>query len=156
MKRIIIIFALLIVLVLSCSKKENTNNTEIKNTVKIEAIFEPDIHISADSYITYTIKTNLPDETNIMFGIRDFETGEFLRQDSGEVNNGLVIFGPYPNIQNLPAGKYKLDITMPIVSLQKESVKNIIGHNGENLTGPYVEESFNSKIVTQQFNFEIP
>ena len=150
MKKLLTCFMFVFFIVLQFSSCGNNKKNEM---IKIEPKFNVDINIKDGNDLIFTIKSNLPDETKIMLGVCDIDTGVFLRQDSGETINGTVMIGPF---HNMDEGKYILDITVPLISMQKQSVKNILGNNGENLIGNLVKDEMNSKIIEARVTFEIP
>jgi hypothetical protein len=121
--------------------------------VKIEPKFDVDIKIEAGPSMTFIIKTNLPNETEILIGLDDIETDDILWQAKGEIMDGVVVLGPYPKMDS---GKYIFDITIPIIAGQKQSVKNILGKNGENLIGNSIEDFMDSKVINVRTDVEIP
>lgn len=90
-----------------------------------------------DKTVRLTGTTNLPTGTKLMLQITEKAESGFLGQSSCIVlpsgNFGSDKFGPDGGLQ---AGHYTASVTMPIARLQPETVKNIIGSEGENLTGP--------------------
>lgn len=86
--------------------------------------------------------TNLPVGTHLMFGVSEVGNQGFVGQAKGMVGqNGRFespAFGPSGGLDN---GKYEVDVTMPIVQVQPEAVKQTLGGNGEHLQGPLVERN---------------
>ena len=132
--------------------KTPSSNQEVG--IKIEPKFDVNIRIQEGPNLTFTIKTNLPNETKLFLDIKDIEKDEVLGSREGEIMDGVIELGPF---QNVATGKYMLYITIPEPIIQKESVRNIFGNNGENLTGNLVKDgSFNSKIIEVRVPFEVP
>lgn len=84
--------------------------------------------------------TNLPTGTHLMLSVEEKAQGGFIGQAKCSVaadgSFESETFGPSGG---LPPGVYVADVVMPVPAVQPESVKNIIGGNGENLSGPLVE-----------------
>jgi hypothetical protein len=103
----------------------------------------------------FTVQTNLPENTELLASLCD-ETGkEILAQDKKVVNEGVSIFGPFRNQRAKLSGKYILVITMPVMLVQNENVKKILGENGENIESPFLFNEFDSVGLEQQFNIEL-
>jgi hypothetical protein len=85
--------------------------------------------------------TNLPDDTKLMIGLRRKETNYFAQAhvvvEGGQFKSErFTVLG-----KPLPPGNYRLEITMPLASVQPSTVQEIIGKDGEHLTGKLVERS---------------
>lgn len=92
-----------------------------------------------DAY--FTIQTNLPDETNLIVGIKGINDSglandNYSAQEKVTVKNGNAVAGPFRNESvPLPAGEYNVEITMPYAGVQPENVQRVIGKKGKNLRG---------------------
>lgn len=85
--------------------------------------------------------TNLPDDTKLMIGLRRKEANYFA-QAHAIVGGGQFRSERFTALgKPLPPGNYRLEITMPLASVQTPAVQDIIGKNGERLTGKLVERS---------------
>ncbi|WP_027577119.1 hypothetical protein [Bradyrhizobium sp. WSM1743] len=85
--------------------------------------------------------TNLPDDTKLMIGLRRKEANYFA-QAHAIVEGGQFRSERFTALgKPLPPGNYRLEITMPVASVQTSAVQDIIGKNGERLTGKLVERS---------------
>lgn len=85
--------------------------------------------------------TNLPDGTKLMIGLRRKEANYFAQAhvvvEAGQFKSEKFTALGKP----LPPGLYKLEITMPLASVQPLTVQDIIGKEGERLTGKLVDRS---------------
>lgn len=84
-------------------------------------------------------ETNLPDGTELMFGIES-KTANFTGGDKGVVSGGRFRSAAFGPDGGLKPGQYVADVTMPIPEVQPPQVREVIGANGENLRGPLVKK----------------
>jgi hypothetical protein len=85
--------------------------------------------------------TNLPDDTKLMIGLRRKEANYFA-QAHVVVEGGQFKSERFTALgKPLPPGNYTLEITMPLASVQPPTVQDIIGKDGERLSGKLVERS---------------
>ena len=100
--------------------------------MRVEAIVTP------SNYAAIRGQTNLPTGTHLMFSIKEVPTGAIM-QDKGVVGaRGLFksdLFGP---TGGLDSGKYTAQAMMPLSFVQPDSVREVIGMEGEHLKGPLV------------------
>lgn len=82
--------------------------------------------------VKITIATNLPDEMILMMDLKD--SGSYWAQSEGTVRGGKLVttFG------NVGTGNYRLTISSPVVEIQPENVKAVLGENGKNMVGDLV------------------
>lgn len=123
---------------------------------------EPKIEVSLDASVDkndgkpiFTIKTNLPDETNLMLTLSN---DDYKGQTSVIVKNGIATSEPYSaNGNNLSSGKYVLSVSMSEPRLQSNNVRAIVGETGENMIGKYVQTSDidNTKFISGNFKFSL-
>jgi hypothetical protein len=101
------------------------------------------------------VRTNLPEGTNLMFGVRG-PTSDRWRQSQANVNAGCASTEAFSNRgEPLGPGRYTVEVTMPIVTTQPESVRPILGENGANLRGPLVENGLVGRVVEASETFTI-
>lgn len=94
--------------------------------------------VNPDGMISVSATSNLPDGTEL--GGTVFQEGGYMGQDSQTLDGGVAEFGPFGDDGGpLAPGTYVVSVTMPIARNQPDSVRAVIGENGENLTGPLVE-----------------
>ena len=73
-----------------------------------------------------------------------------------QVYGGGFQAGPFGPHTGLTPGSYKLEVMMPIPSVQSNNVREVIGHKGEKLTGTLVKQSeFREKYVAYTTSFKI-
>lgn len=102
---------------------------------------------------TFTISTNLPDETELMLTLSN--RNNFNAQAKVIVENGTATSETFSDHSKPLSGEYTLSISMSLPQYQSDAVREVIGENGENMTGQYVEpaEISDSNIVKADFPF---
>jgi hypothetical protein len=109
-----------------------------------------------DNRVRLSGKTNLPPGTKLMLSVQEEIGGGFYGQsscsvsDKGEFNSEA--FGPSGGLKD---GRYVAQAMMPIPAVQSSAVKEIIGKNGENLTGSLVKKGELGVTVSKQTEFGI-
>ncbi len=100
----------------------------------------------------FTIETNLPDGMSLMLTLTG--SNNFRAQDKATVKNGKAVSSAFSNKGSALKGDYELEVTSGLATTQDDDVQSIIGIDGENLTGEYVETDDSGKsMVTATFNF---
>lgn len=122
--------------------------------VSQDVSLELTVSLTVTSRPTLLGQTNLPDGTSIMTSVEGVST-EFLGQQETTVDNGAFRAGPFGPVGGLPPGRFVAGATMPIPRLQDASVRAIIGEDGENLTGPLVEQGAVGVTVSVEERFQI-
>lgn len=102
----------------------------------------------------FTIKTNLPDETELMLTLSD--GAGFTAQTKVVIEGGTATSDAFSDHGEPLAGAYSLSVSMGLPRLQSDAVRSVIGEAGENITGPYVEpaEIAEGNVVSAEFEFE--
>ena len=97
------------------------------------------------------VTTNLPDGMDLMMDLKG--SGSYWAQDSVVVSGGKLVttFG------NVSIGNYRLTVTSPVVEVQPENVKAVLGENGKNMVGNLVtfDQSWNSYFIEYTSNIEV-
>jgi hypothetical protein len=138
----------LVFMIFSCKKAERI---EVK---KITPEFSITINENDDGHL-FIVQTNLPDTTELLVTIYDENEIVILAQDENSVINGISSFGPFRNRNDRLSGKFIFEITMPVMFVQNEKVRKILGENGENIESPFIFEEFDSVGLEQKFNIEL-
>ena len=118
---------------------------ELPDPVEINADFE--VTTNADG--SFIIKTNLPDETELMLTLNG---RGYIAQGEAVVEGGTAISERFTDKGEQLIGDYTLEVLMPVANAQTDYVKHFIGKNGEYLTGPYVKGAMGSVVVSKQFD----
>ncbi len=105
---------------------------------KIEVDFS--IEARADNgRVQFSGKTNLPSGMELMIALGNPNIS-YAAQDKVKVSNGTFTTATFSNKGSaLPPGTYSLSIQSPMASVQPQSVRDVIGARGGNLTGPFVK-----------------
>lgn len=150
---VFVIFILMSIVLCGCSNK---NVETVKETTSTES---SDIYIDVEidkneGKPSFMIKTNLPDETDLMLTIHD--ENNYSAQSKVKINNGIAESESFSNKGEPLTGKYTLEICTPFAMVMSESVQAIIGEHGENLTGDLVDSSDDGeKRIIAYFDFTI-
>lgn len=103
----------------------------------------------------FTIDTNLPNETKLMLTLsRD----DYTAQTHVTVKDGVASSEEFSDKgSSLVSGEYLLTVSMSIPKLQPDVVREVIGENGENMSGKYVlgSEIGDSVYVRGDFDFSL-
>lgn len=100
---------------------------------------------SDEQFIVCTGTTTLPLETQLMMTLYSLEQKYHAQSKAVVEEGGAFRSDNFSNAQNpygnkMFHGNYVLEIVVPIVSVQPEKVKLVLGQKGRNLSGPYVDE----------------
>jgi hypothetical protein len=82
-------------------------------------------------------KTNLPDKTELLVTVSGKSTN-FTGQEKTSVHAGRFQAGPFGSSSGLQPGQYTVDVVVAVPLVQPDSVRAVIGQNGENLKGSLV------------------
>lgn len=120
---------------------EPTDSSAIPESNPTESspiIVEISVSVSGDiGKPEFTINTNLPDETELMLSL----SGEdYMGQAKIVVKNGIATSEAFSNKGEALSGVFSLDVSMSLPRLQSDFVRSVIGEQGENISGPYVEK----------------
>ncbi|MBQ3404278.1 MAG: hypothetical protein IJG63_02525 [Oscillospiraceae bacterium] len=126
-----------------------TENAEIMD---VTLDVTPNIN-SEDGTVLFAIETNLPEDTELLITVKG---DDYVGQDKAVIlNDGQGYTSEFSNNGEALSGKYIVTVSMSVPSLQKDSVRAVIGENGENIGGQYVIQSGidGSNIVSGDFEF---
>lgn len=116
-----------------------------------EAIIEIQLERNSSGEVRVLGNTNLPNQMDLMVDLRNRSIGYFA-QDKVNVANGNFTSVWFSNRgKSLPAGTYEVTISSSLPTFQPESVRKIIGKDGENLSGKIVKNRFGSKVIEEIF-----
>lgn len=100
-------------------------------------------------------ETNLPDGTELGGSI-DSKTVKYNAGSKFFVRNGRFESETFSKNQNdLEAGQYTAEVSMPIAQVQTPAVRAVIGQNGENLKGSLVEKDNLGVTVSAKQPFQL-
>ncbi len=147
--RIVCVLAVIVLVSFACNTTEqNKNNNPVPsssantNTATSQSSNEEvilRISVEEDSKLRPKItgETNLPDKTELLVTVSGKSTN-FTGQDKTSVQAGRFQAGPFGPPSGLQPGQYTVDVVMPIPPIQPDSVRAVIGQNGENLKASLV------------------
>lgn len=147
--------------IIGYSKRDNkapVKSTEPSTSSELRLItpeFDVEVEATTEGHY-FTVRSNLPESTEILITLaNDIEPN--LGQSSGKIRNGSMKLGPFRQSDDIHAvGDYTLNVTVPIIRNQAESVKAILGENGENLRGELVAEAFGSRVIETDIAVHLP
>ncbi|HSY75038.1 MAG TPA: hypothetical protein VK810_06180 [Dongiaceae bacterium] len=117
---------------------------------RIDVSFDVSLIKTPDGKVKISGKTNLPDEMELMLSLRNKASGYFAQDKVSVLNGKFESAGFSKQGDSLPVGNYDVSVSSPLPDLEPASVTSVIGKNGENLTGEFMESSMGSNMV----NFE--
>ncbi len=133
---------------------QNQPLTQIQESSTLSAKIDLSISQTTDNMIVINGSTNLPNETIIMVTISGIAS-DYSAQDRVSVSNGKFTAGPFSSAgYGLDGGKYTVEALMPNPAIQPESVRKIIGNEGERLSGNQVVID-NGVLVVATKEFEV-
>lgn len=95
------------------------------------------VYHKADGKIKIDLETNLPNETKLMLTIKKGD--QSISQDNVIISGGKATSPGFSDEGYIfKKGTYSLEISMPILSVQTDNVRKILGNRGENLKGDLV------------------
>jgi len=117
---------------------------EASGTVREPLDGDATIHVTVTELPSGRIRldgaTNLPTNTKLLVSVKERMQGGVLGQTKCSVGSdgsfSSEAIGPTGGLRD---GLYIAEVVMPIPRAQPQEVRRIIGENGENLTGPLVE-----------------
>lgn len=106
--------------------------------------------------LCFDVESNIPDNVEFLISLYKDDENNLLGQEKAKIKNGKLSVGPYRQGDYLYGkGHYIVNVTVPVIALQDESVRKVLGKKGEHLKGIGVEKNELGKFVEQKFNFDI-
>lgn len=142
-----------------CSNNDSINKVDNSIVDNVEADENSEVYIDVEVNENegkpfFIIMTNLPNETNLMLTINN--ESDYEAQSKATVYDGKAESESFSNFGEPLKGDYTLEICTPFAMVMSESVQEIIGEHGENLTGDLVDESDEGeKRIITYVNFTI-
>ncbi|EPC02601.1 hypothetical protein L861_09670 [Litchfieldella anticariensis FP35 = DSM 16096] len=94
----------------------------------------------ADRRLRVEGQTNLPDETELLIVVERQTSGVRWRIRTS-VDGGHFSAEPFGPGSGLPDGEYSITVSVQPASVQPQSVRAVIGEQGEHLSGPLTSKS---------------
>lgn len=174
-KYILIALAWILAIILVFANRSGSNNTvnsnsNMQNTsspVSTEAgenLLDVTLNVTPKinneiGTVLFDVETNLPDNTKLDIIVKNSK-GEQVHQDEGMSDkvtvlaNGHGYTSEYSENGGKLIGKYTVILSVENPSLQKDEVKQVIGQNGEKMTGKFVSQNGEIKKLKAEFSFE--
>ena len=131
-----------------------TQSSVVSSTEKIDVSLEvtPKVN-SEDGSVLFGVSTNLPEGTELMVTVKK---DSYTAQDTAVIlKDGTGYTSEFSDKGKALKGDYTVTVSMSLPKLQSEKVREIIGENGENITGKYVvpSEIDSANVVSGDFKF---
>ncbi len=112
---------------------------EAASILKEDVSIDVDIKTDEQGRLTVKGNTNLPDGAELMVSLRGTSV-DYGGDSKSRVSGGSFKSERFSSDDSgLPQGQYELSVSMSIPRLQSETVRKVIGEEGEHLKGPLVE-----------------
>lgn len=139
------LLSILIIILAGCSTRESeqvkpeAKEIEVQEQQPINVEISVNEEFNKDNHLAISGTTNLPTDMELMLTVTSEEG--YNAQSKAYVMNGLFQSEWFTSSgQGLPNGKYSVEITSPTANVQPKIVKDVIGEQGVNLSGPLVNE----------------
>ncbi len=103
-----------------------------------------------DSGVVFTIETNLPTGTELSLSLNG---DDYTAQGKVTVEDGKAVSGAFSNQGEQLKGDFTLNVTSVNAKQQPDEVQEVIGVDGEYLSGDLVSEGISGYNVTATFDF---
>ena len=136
------------------SSSHETDTEEASDVMDVTLSVEPNVNAD-DGTVLFGVTTNLPESTELMVTVSN-DSGYTAQDTTVVLANGTGYTSEFSDNGKGLKGKYTVTVSMSLPTLQKQSVRDVIGENGENIGGQYVEKSGigDANIVSGDFEFE--
>ena len=119
---------------------------------------EVEVQVEGGNYPIVHGTTNLPDGTGLSVTVKVL--GRYGSIQNAEVSNGKFSTGTF-NVEGsgpVPPGTAIIEVVSALPSMQPDSVKSVIGQNGESMTGPliYTLPGISGRMVKATSSVSIP
>ncbi|WP_373033289.1 hypothetical protein [Sulfurovum sp.] len=156
MNKILLSTLLLLLVGCSDSKKETVESTPapvIQSVMNEDVILFPKASITSSGQAVIECRTNLPDNTSVLISLEN-ETLGFNAQYKTSVSGGMIKSVPMGPASGLKSAKYSAQIMIPIIEVQPDSVKAVLGKHGEHMNGSLVNKGSIGKTASITFTFQ--
>jgi len=114
---------------------------------------EPNVNTD-DGSVLFGVTTNLPEDTELMVTVTN-DDGYMAQDNAVVLATGTGYTSEFSDNGEALKGDYTVRVSMSLPSLQKDSVRAVIGEKGEKIGGQYVQNSGigDSNVVEGEFKF---
>lgn len=128
--------------------------TDSIDTIDVTLTVEPNVN-EEDGTVLFGVTTNLPEDTKLMVTVSN-KDGYTAQDNVVILATGTGYTAEFSENGAALKGAYEVKVTMSIPKLQSESVRAIIGENGEYLSGKYVQadSQYDCNTIVGSFDFE--
>lgn len=146
------------------SEIESQIISEVTSETNKSSEFEVEIDVSGqrkDNGVVFDITTNLPDTSELLLTLSNGDPSNIntslTAQDKVTIKDGKATSAPFSSEGATLNGDFDLCISMSIPSLQTDEVRKVIGENGENIKGIFVQKSTidDSNVVKALFSVSL-
>lgn len=130
-------------------------NKETEEPEVMEVTLEVEPNVNADDgSVLFGVITNLPEGTELMVTVKN-DDGYIAQDKTVVLATGAGYTSEFSDKGKALKGEYTVSVSMSLPSLQKDSVRAVIGEKGEKIGGQYVENSgiSDSNVVEGEFKF---
>ena len=149
----------------SNSKFESETISDVMSEASESSEFEVEIEVNGqrkDNGVVFNVTTNLPDTAELLLSLTNGDGNGVnpsfsMAQDKITIKEGKAASTPFSNKGSPLNGDFDLCISMGIPSLQTDEVPKVIGENGENIKGNFVQKSTidDSNVVEALFSVSL-
>jgi len=135
------------------SEEKETANADAEEVMDVVLKVEPNINVD-DGTVLFGITTNLPENTELMITVSNADG--YKAQDKVVIlAKGSGFTSEFSDHGKALKGDYDVSVSMSLPALQKDSVRKVIGEEGERIGGQYVKKSEigHSNYVSGEFHF---
>ncbi|MGG3152448.1 hypothetical protein ABER99_21340 [Paenibacillus glucanolyticus] len=128
---LLLLLSAILLVISGCSSKEDLVASNITINISVKEEFD------VDNRLKFSGTTNLPNDMELILSVSGEEG--YSSQTKVYITNGLFESEWFTNKgEGLSPGSYNLRLSSPTANVQPESVQDLIGEQGANLTGEYV------------------
>lgn len=135
------------------TEKATEATTEAPSGIDVTLEVKPNVN-TEDGTVLFGVTTNLPEGTKLMVTVSN-DNGYTAQDTATILANGTGYTAEFSDKGDALNGDYNVNVSMSLPKLQAENVQEVIGANGENITGQYVQkdDTTGANVVSGDFKF---